>query len=279
MSREKGLGGCQTPPMADTYTHGHHDSVLRSHRWRTVDNSAAYLAAHLEPGLDLLDVGCGPATLTADLARRVAPGRVVGIDPAPAVLAEAMINTADQPNVEIVAGDVYRLPAADDSFDVVHAHQVLQHLTDPVAALGEMKRTCRPDGVVAVREADYGAMTWWPDLPALADWLDLYQEVARANRAEPDAGRRTAAWAHAAGFEHVEASASVWCFASPEEREWWGGLWAERMRESELARQALAYGLADQSRLDLIGAGWEKWAIAEDGWFAVLHGEILCRPG
>jgi SAM-dependent methyltransferase len=178
-----------------------------------------------------------------------------------------------------VAGDVYRLPAADDSFDVVHAHQVLQHLTDPVAALGEMKRTCRPDGVVAVREADYGAMTWWPDLPALADWLDLYQEVARANRAEPDAGRRTAAWAHAAGFEHVEASASVWCFASPEEREWWGGLWAERMRESELARQALAYGLADQSRLDLIGAGWEEWAIAEDGWFAVLHGEILCRPG
>lgn len=265
--------------MADTYTHGHHDSVLRSHRWRTAGNSAAYLVPHLQPGQTLLDVGCGPATLTADLARRVAPGRVVGLDPAPAVLAEAKAATAGLPNVEILAGDVYRLPAADDSFDVVHAHQVLQHLTDPVAALVEMKRVCRPGGIVAARDADYAAMTWWPELAPLDDWLDLYQAVARVNRAEPNAGRRATAWAHAAGFENVEASASVWCFASPDEREWWGGLWAERMRESELARQALAYGLADRARLDSIGSGWEEWAGTDDGWFAVLHGEVLCRPG
>ena len=57
-----------------TYTHGHHESVLRSHKWRTVDNSAAYLAPHLRPGLDVLDVGCGPGTITVDLAQRVAPG-------------------------------------------------------------------------------------------------------------------------------------------------------------------------------------------------------------
>ena len=42
-----------------TYTHGHHDSVLRSHRWRTAANSAAYLLAHLVPGLDVLDVIVG----------------------------------------------------------------------------------------------------------------------------------------------------------------------------------------------------------------------------
>jgi catechol 2,3-dioxygenase-like lactoylglutathione lyase family enzyme len=65
---------------ADVYTHGHHESVLRSHRWRTAENSAAYLLPHLRPGLSLLDVGCGPGTITVDLARRVAPGRVVGID-------------------------------------------------------------------------------------------------------------------------------------------------------------------------------------------------------
>ena len=67
----------------DTYTHGHADSVLRSHRWRTVANSAAYLIPHLRPGIELLDVGCGPGTITIDLARRVAPGRVLGIDAAP----------------------------------------------------------------------------------------------------------------------------------------------------------------------------------------------------
>src|SRR6188472_2086916 len=66
----------------DTYTHGHHESVLRSHEWRTAENSAAYLLPHLQPGMDLLDVGCGPGTITLDLARLVAPGHVVGVDAA-----------------------------------------------------------------------------------------------------------------------------------------------------------------------------------------------------
>ena len=71
--------GASVAAMA-TYTHGHAESVLRSHRWRTAENSAAYLLPLLRPGLDLLDVGCGPGTLTADLATRVAPGRVLGLD-------------------------------------------------------------------------------------------------------------------------------------------------------------------------------------------------------
>jgi hypothetical protein len=61
-----------TAPRA-TYTHGHHESVLRSHAWRTVENSAAYLVPHLRPGLSLLDVGSGPGTITVDLAERLAP--------------------------------------------------------------------------------------------------------------------------------------------------------------------------------------------------------------
>ena len=77
------------PPPDDVYTHGHDDAVLRSHRWRTAANSAGYLLDHLRPGLDLLDVGCGPGTLTVDLAARVAPGRVLGVDVAPEVVADA----------------------------------------------------------------------------------------------------------------------------------------------------------------------------------------------
>src|SRR5580765_4266178 len=69
-----------------TYTHGHHESVLRSHKWRTVDNSAAYLAPRLTSGSSVLDLGCGPGTITADIGRRVAPGRVLGIDASAAVI-------------------------------------------------------------------------------------------------------------------------------------------------------------------------------------------------
>ena len=157
----------------DTYTHGHHDSVLRSHRTRTVENSAAYLVPHLRPGMELLDVGCGPGTITLDLARLVAPGRALGIDRQEGVLGEARALGAGVENLSFAAADVYALEFPDASFDVVHAHQVLQHLTDPVAALAEMRRVCRPGGVVAARDADYAAFTWYPADPVLDRWLEL----------------------------------------------------------------------------------------------------------
>ena len=143
----------------ETYTHGHAASVLRSHASRTVADSAAYLIPFLRPGARVLDVGCGPGTITADLAARVAPGPVLGIEPTPGPLADARAHAAavGAENAAFALGDVYALDHPDDAFDVVHAHQVLQHLGDPVAALGEMLRVCAPDGIVAARDADYAA--------------------------------------------------------------------------------------------------------------------------
>src|SRR3954466_4389701 len=106
-----------------TYTHGHHESVLRSHTWRTVDNSAAYLAPHLTEGVRVLDVGCGPGTITADIGRRVAPGRVLGIDMSAEVIEQARRDAGGGPNVEFSVDDLYALPLDDHPFDIVHAHQ------------------------------------------------------------------------------------------------------------------------------------------------------------
>jgi SAM-dependent methyltransferase len=261
----------------ETYTHGHAESVLRSHDWRTVENSAAYLAGHLRPGLAVLDVGCGPGTITADLARRVGPGCVVGIDQAPDALERARAAAAGVDNVTFARADVYALPWGNGVFDVVHAHQVLQHLGDPVAALREMLRVCRPGGVVAARDADYAGMTWYPPDPRLDRWLALYHAVARGNGAEPDAGRRLLAWAHAAGAARVTPSASVWAHVTPEERAWWGGLWAERILRSRIAEQAIDRGHATRVELDDISAAWRAWAEHPDGWFVIPHGEILCH--
>ena len=131
-----------------TYTHGHHESVLRSHKWRTVDNSAAYLAPHLTHG-------GGPGTITPDIGRRVAPGRVLGIDASADVIKEARRDAGAGPNVEFSVADLYALDIGDDRFDVVHAHQVLQHVADRVDALREMKRVCKPGGLVAAREPSH----------------------------------------------------------------------------------------------------------------------------
>jgi 2-polyprenyl-3-methyl-5-hydroxy-6-metoxy-1,4-benzoquinol methylase len=261
------------------YGQGHAESVVRSQHWRTVENSAAYLAPELRAGLDVLDVGCGPGTITADLAARVAPGRVVGIDPSESILEQARATTASAglDNVEFEQGDVYSLDAKTASFDVVHAHQVLLHLTDPVAALRAMLRVARTGGVVAARDTDYAAATWWPADPRLDRWLEIYRAVARGNGAEPDAGRRLLAWAHAAGATDVTPSASIWCHATPSERAWWGGLWADRILDSRIAEQAVDGGHATRAELEGISAAWREWAEHPDGWFAIQHGEILCR--
>ncbi len=261
----------------DVYTHGHHESVLRSHTWRTIANSAGYLEPQLRSGLDVLDVGCGPGTVTAEFAQRVSPGRVVGMDRNDTVIVKASNDNAAD-NLSFTVGDVYALDHEDASFDVVHAHQVLQHLSDPVAALREMRRVCRPDGVVAVRDADYGAFTWAPDSSVLDHWLVLYRAVARTNAAEPDAGRYLKAWAIDAGFSGISSSASVWCFTDDADRAWWGGLWADRVVESDFAAQAVERGLATRPELEEMSAAFRSWIPRSEGWFTVLHGEVLATP-
>jgi SAM-dependent methyltransferase len=154
---------------------------------------------------------------------------------------------------------------------------VLQHVDDPVRALREMRRVCTPGGIVAVRESDYAGFTWFPQLPALDHWLDVYRRVARSNDAEPDAGRRLLSWARSAGITEVTAGSSTWCYATFDDRAWWGGLWSDRMTQSDLARQAVDRGLATVDDLATIAAGWRRWAAADDGWFSVLHGEIVAR--
>jgi len=267
--------------MADRYTHGHHESVLRSHRWRTAENSAAYLLPHLAPGQRLLDVGCGPGTITLDLAGRVAPGAVLGIDAAPEVVAAAVEARdragIDEATVALTVGDVYALDAPAGSFDVVHAHQVLQHLHDPVAALREMRRVLAPGGLVAVRESDYGAFVWAPPDPVLDRWLDLYHQVTRANRAEADAGRYLPGWFRSAGFHDLEVTSSNWTFADADDRSWWGGLWADRVVGSAFAGQAIEYGLAEGDELQEMAAAFRRWAAADDGVFLVVHVEVLAR--
>ncbi|MEU0083075.1 class I SAM-dependent methyltransferase [Streptomyces sp. NPDC006274] len=267
------------PQETAVYTHGHHESVLRSHSWRTAANSAAYLIGELRSGLDVLDVGCGPGTITADLAELVAPGHVTAVDAAADVLdrARAYAEERGLDNLRFAVADVHGLDFPDDSFDVVHAHQVLQHVGDPVQALREMRRVCRPGGVVAVRDSDYAAFNWYPEPPVLDEWLELYRRVARANGGEPDAGRRLLSWARAAGFTDITPGAAAWCFATPSDRAWWSGLWADRTVASGYARIAVEGGHTSRERLEAISEGWRVWGEHPDAWFMVPHGELLCR--
>jgi ubiquinone/menaquinone biosynthesis C-methylase UbiE len=256
-----------------TYTHGHHDSVVSQHARRTAEECAAFLLPYLRSGMRLLDCGCGPGSITLGLARAVAPGQVVAIDVVADVLerARGLAREAGVTNVTFQAANIYEPPFDDQTFDSVYAHQVLQHLADPLGALRQARRLLRPGGIVAVRDSDYGAMTFTPTDPRLDRFLALYREVARRNGGEPDAGRYLKGWLLDAGFADLEITTATWTFTDAAGIRDWGDSWALRVTESALAERALHYGIATRADLDDIAAAWREWGRSPRAFGMVPH--------
>ena len=263
-----------------TYTHGHHESVLRSHTWRTAENSSAYLLPYLRPGQSLLDVGCGPGTITADLALLVAPGDVVGFDVAPDVVAQAAAHAERTGPARTCASkwatsSPCPTPTSPSTWSI--STRCCSTLGSPRPRWSRCAGSSRPDGLVAARDSDYSAFTWAPRDPLLERWLSLYLAVTERNGHDARIGPRLAGLARAAGFDDIEVSSSTWTYADPESRDWWGSLWADRVRYSRFAEQAVEYGLSTTEELEEIATGWRRWADSPDGVFVVPHVEILAR--
>ena len=264
---------------ADVYTHGHQPAVVAQHARRTAEDCAAFARHVIEPDARILDVGCGPASITVGLARWAERGHVTGIEVTDEILAAAAATVAEAGvgNITLANESVYELPYGDGAFDVAYAHQVCQHLSDPVAAIVEMARVVRPGGWVAVRDSDYSTMRGYPSSREITRWREVYRQVCRHNGAEPDAGRHLYAWFRAAGLPGVQMSASVWQFWTPESRRNWGYSWADRCLQTSFARQAVEYGYATSNEMEQIAAGWRTWADHPDGYFHFIHSEALAQ--
>ena len=192
--------------------------------------------------------------------------------------ARALAAESDAPNLRFEVGDLFALKYDDATFDVVHAHQVLQHLVDPVAALVELRRVLRPEGVLAARDSDYGAFALGPGRPGarpLDRDLSGRHGAQRARRPDRPVAARPGPRGRIRRRHRV--SSTTWTFADPESRQWWGGLWADRVRYSRFAEQAVAYGLSDIEELESIAQAFLNWAASPDGVFVVPHVEILAR--
>ncbi len=263
------------------YIAGHSKSVLDFHSARTAANSAAYLLASIRPDMHILDIGCGPGTITADLAALVPQGSVIGIDLGPEVIEEARSMAAKRSlkNISFEVGNAHELGFPDHKFDVVHAHQVLQHLGEPTHALREWRRVIKPGGILACREGDNSSLAYYPANQDLAEFQNVSQKAARARSCEPNGGRHLVAWARAAGIDrsNITATASVWCFSTPEELAYWSNQWVGRLIQSAVRDNLINGGFATDKDIDRYIKAWREWAANEDGWTAVMHGEILCH--
>jgi ubiquinone/menaquinone biosynthesis C-methylase UbiE len=194
-----------------TYTIGYGGEAHALMSRRSAGNEAGFVLPHLRPGMRVLDCGSGPGTITLGLAEAVAPAEVVGIDLSPTQVerARALATERGAENVRFEVGNVYELPFADGSFDVVFANAVLMHLRDPVAALREWRRVVRSGGMVAAR--DHGVRLSEPRTSAIERLDELFSKVAQVTigRPNPAIGMRHRQLLLEAGFHRAEGFADV----------------------------------------------------------------------
>jgi SAM-dependent methyltransferase len=229
----------------------------------------------------LLDVGCGPGSITRGLAERVAPGQVVGIDLSREALDGARRDAADRglTNLQYEEASIYQLRFDNGSFDGVYAHQVLQHLRERGSALREMLRVVRPGGFVAVRDVDWGTAAYWPRDSWIDRFVEIHHRTWYENGGEPQMGRQLRALFNAAGVVDPQITASVWCYATPEETAAWGEAYADRLLSSPMGQRPVEYGFATRAEIESMASAFRVWSSHPDATSMFIHIEALGRKG
>jgi SAM-dependent methyltransferase len=263
-------------PAAE-YQLGHSPSVVASHARRTAETAGAFFLPFLKPGMRLLDVGCGPGSITSGLARRVAPGETIGIDPLAEVIATArsLTGATAARNLSFEVGSIYEPRFAAGTFDAVFAHQVLQHLRRPMDALRQMRALLAPGGVLGARVLDWGSAIFHPESEGMRRYLALHVDLARRSGAEPDARRHLRRWCREAGFDETRLTTSTESEVDAHATRDRAEIFAERVLRSSLADRALECGIATRSDLENIAAAWRAWGRDPDAFSCFSHIEVV----
>jgi ubiquinone/menaquinone biosynthesis C-methylase UbiE len=245
---------------------------------RRAEENARFFIPHLRSGMTLLDCGCGPGTITADLADIVSPGRTVGLDPEEKQIREARAYAAsrDQKYLTYQIGSVHDLPFPDESFDAVFMHAVCEHITDVPRAFAEVRRVLRPGGVFGVRSGDVEASILWPDDPQLRLAWEICEKVYREDGRHLYFGRRQLAVLRQAGFERIAVSASYDCWSrSPPSKVAHSQFIQKLCLDSWIAEKAVSLGIADTKTLADTAEAWRAWAEDSDSFMAEARAEAV----
>lgn len=262
------LSGDGEPPR-EVYGLGSRPDEQRRLERRRAADVARPLLPHLHPGMRLLDVGCGPGSITVDLATVVAPGEVVGLDLQPAQLERAVALAAERgvANVRFERGDAYALPFPDAAFDAVYSHTLLSHLHEPLRALREMHRVLRPGGVACVADIDVDSNIVAPPLPEVIAGVELFRRVRGYRRGAGYDVRQLRGHLIEAGFGAVVGDAFLLVRGAPETTRQvaWG--FGTLLRAPEDVALAAEQGWADREAVERMAAAWQAWGERPDAFY------------
>ena len=266
-------------PGTPDYTIGFSDEQAEHlSRSNTVATSAAYLLPHLKPGQRVLDFGCGPGSISVGLARAVAPGgevHCVDMAESQVELARALADAQGLDNLRFYVGDVTNLPFEDGYFDVAHGHDILAHVPDTGAVLGEVERTLKSGGLIACRELIGESCYTYPDFGILRKSWDIFEDVVATDGGHPQMGKELKTHLARAGFADVRTAGSFHSYGAPEEVEFIHKFVQRWLLSPELTETVLSYGAGTEELFRLLEEGYDRWKEHPGAVCAVAFGEAL----
>lgn len=260
-------------------------SMLQTYSVRTAANTSAYFVPRIKPSMKILDIGCGPGSITLDLAALVPQGTIIGIDCSETAISSAkeLVHKRQVDNATFEVANVLDLPYEDETFDIVCAHQVLIHLPasskiGAVEGLKEMRRVCKTGGLVCVRECDWRSAVVHPSVPGILDSMKLIEDLTALRGTSPYGGMARF-WAQKAGFgsADIDTSASVVYYSSPEEVKWWGETMAKRLEQGSSLDKGVSEGLISEKQKDTLPSGWRAWSEQSDAFFSMTDVQLICK--
>lgn len=266
----------ETRKASDNYTMGYSEDFEKLLRRRNAGINAAHLLPYLKPGMRVLDLGCGPGTISLGLAEAVFPGELHGVDmeSSQVEMARSAANSSGAANAYFHTSDIADLPFEDSSFDVAHFHGVLIHVPDTMEALGEARRVLKPGGIVSVREMFVESSFYEP---ALREQFATFAKLVTANGGHPEIGKKLKRLLLEAGFSDVQTGFSFEPFCSQEDVEFLYHFASDWFFSPETRAAAVRYGIATGEQFDEWRRGLDRWKDSPGAVAAFAWGEATGR--
>ncbi len=275
-------GQADTEAQEQNYTMGYNEEFQVLLRRRSAANNASQLLPRLSSGMRLLDVGCGPGTISMGLADVVAPGEFIGVDieESQIEMARAAASAGGHKNAEFEVADAVNLPFESNSFDVVHAHATVMHVPDTSAAVAEMMRVLRPGGIISCRDMILSSCFTEPRHGDFEIAWQVFGKLLSANGGHPEMGKEIKGVLHAAGFSDIAVSASFECFAAKEDVDFFHGFAQGWFFSDQTMAAAEKIGVASAEDMDRWRGLLDQWQADPAAFSTIAWGAALgVKPG
>jgi ubiquinone/menaquinone biosynthesis C-methylase UbiE len=266
----------------EQHAHGLTPGLSQDYVGRTATKQAAFLLPYLRPGVDVLDVGCGPGTITLGLAQAVAPGQVMGVDRDAAELEAARELAAKRgiTNVRFEMGDALSLPFEDGTFDAAYENDLFVHLAnDAVRAAEEVYRVLKPGGLFGARDVETDSVVWGNPIEPLKELDALMQQWQQSRGSDITLGKHLPAILRQAGFTGTIKSVSADTKGTLEQTRAHARITISLL-DGPLGRAVLENGWGDESTVARLKQSIRAWGEHPDAFFANVHVEVVgWKPG